>query len=278
AVLVYGIVNTDAHPWGSTQTVLTLAAGVVLLGLFLLIESRVAHPLVPLGIFRRRSLSSANGVAVAIGIALYGSYFFVSLFLQQIAGYSPLVAGLATLPAGLATLVAALSGPRVVQILGARRQLVLGTVVAAGGVAWMSFLQVGDGYFVHLLGPLVLLGGGLGLSFLPMTLAATAGVPPHQAGLASGLINTTRQMGGAIGLAALATIAAGAIPHLAHLAGPALLVDQTNGYDRAFLIAAGVLLAGAVLALTLPSPRAAAAAAAATSPAVEGEAVMAVGE
>jgi len=278
AVLVYGIVNTDAHPWGSTQTVLTLAAGVVLLGLFLLIESRVAHPLVPLGIFRRRSLSSANGVAVAIGIALYGSYFFVSLYLQQIAGYSPLVAGLATLPAGLATLVAALSGPRVVQVLGARRQLVLGTVVAAGGVAWMSFLQVGDGYFVHLLGPLVLLGGGLGLSFLPMTLAATAGVPPHQAGLASGLINTTRQMGGAIGLAALATIAAGAIPHLAHLAGPALLVDQTNGYDRAFLIAAGVLLAGAVLALTLPSPRAAAAAAAATSPAVEGEAVMAVGE
>ncbi|HLH99789.1 MAG TPA: MFS transporter, partial [Acidimicrobiales bacterium] len=132
AVLVYGIVNTDAHPWGSTQTVLTLAAGVVLLGLFLLIESRVAHPLVPLGIFRRRSLSSANGVAVAIGIALYGSYFFVSLYLQQIAGYSPLVAGLATLPAGLATLVAALSGPRVVQILGARRQLVLGTVVAAG--------------------------------------------------------------------------------------------------------------------------------------------------
>jgi EmrB/QacA subfamily drug resistance transporter len=253
AVLVYGIVSTDVHPWGSARTVLTLAAGVVLLAVFILIETRVDDPLVPLAIFKRRSLAAANAIAVTIGISLFGGYFFLSLYLQQVAGYSPLKAGLGVLPAGLATLVAALASPRIIQVLGARRQLIVGPVVAGAGLLWLSRISVGDAYFAHLFGPLVLLGVGLGLAFLPMTISATAGVPAHQSGLASGLINTTRQLGGAVGLAALATIAAGAVPHGA-LSRAALVTAETSGYDRAFLVSAVVLFVGAALALTLPSP------------------------
>jgi EmrB/QacA subfamily drug resistance transporter len=274
AVLVYGIVSTDVHPWGSARTVLTLAAGIVLLAVFILIETKVDDPLIPLEIFKKRSLAAANAIAVTIGISLFGGYFFLSLYLQQVAGYSPLKAGLGVLPAGLATLVSALCSPRIVQVLGARRQLVVGPLIAAGGLFWLSAISVGDGYFAHLFGPLVLLGAGLGLAFLPMTISATAGVPAHQSGLASGLINTTRQLGGAVGLAALATIAAGAVSH-GPLSHAALLAAETDGYDRAFLVSALVLIVGAGLALTLPSRVKAAAPVVAVAKEPQGAAVKA---
>jgi predicted MFS family arabinose efflux permease len=176
---------------------------------------------------------------VTIGAALFGIFFFLSLYLQQVNGDSPLTAGLAFLPAALSTMGAALVGTRIVTRLGARRQLVIGPLMAAAGLAWLTQLSAGDGYLAHVFGPLVLAGLGLGLSFVPMTIAATADVPIHQAGLASGLINTTRQIGGAVGLAVMATIAAGAS-------------SPTAGYDRAFWISAAAMVIGATLALALP--------------------------
>ena len=239
ALLVYGIVSTGTRPLGSPATILTVLAGVAMLAAFLAIESRSAHPLVPLGVFRLRSVSAANGVAVTIGAALFGMFFFLSLYLQQVNGYSPLKAGLAFLPAALSIMGGALVGARTVSHLGARGQLVIGALIAAAGLAWLTQLSAGDGYLAHVCGPLILAGLGLGLSFVPMTIAATADLPIHQAGLGSGLINTARQLGGAVGLAVMATIAARA-------------ASPVDGYDRAFWISAAAMLIGATLALLLP--------------------------
>jgi predicted MFS family arabinose efflux permease len=240
ALLVYGIVSTDTRSWGSPATILTLLGGAALLAVFVVIEARLAaHPLVPLSVFRLRSVAAANGIAVTIGAALFGMFFFLSLYLQQVNGYSPLKTGLAFLPAALSTMGGALVGTRIVSRLGARRQLVIGPLIAATGLAWLTQLSAGDGYLAHLFGPLMLAGIGLSLSFVPMTIAATADVPMHQAGLASGLLNTARQVGGAVGLAVMATVAAGAS-------------SPTAGYDRAFCISAATLPIGAALALVLP--------------------------
>jgi predicted MFS family arabinose efflux permease len=188
---------TLTHPWGSARTIVTLAIGAALLIVFAVVELRLAtDPLIPFSVFKRRSLSVANGVAVTVGASLFGAYFFMSLYLQQVAGYSPLRAGLAFLPVGLATFAGSLFGTQLVARIGFRHQLVLGPAVAAAGLLWLGLtLGAGDAYLSHVFGPLILFGIGIGLSFVPMTLAATQGVPPHQAGLASGLINTTRPRG-----------------------------------------------------------------------------------
>ncbi len=253
AILVYAIVSTDTHPWGSPHTIVALLAGVLVLAGFVVIEARLApEPLVPLAVFRRRSVAVANVIAVVVGASLFGVYFFLSLYIQQVAGASPLQGGIDFLPAGLSTMAAALVGTRLVAHIGPRRQLVLGPLLAAIGVAWLAALPYDGSYLVHILGPLVLFGLGLGLSFVPMTIAATAGVPVQQAGLASGLINTTRQVGGAVGLAAMATIAASTAVHKI-AAGASQGAGLTGGYDRAFLIAAVLLGVGAGLALLLPA-------------------------
>ena len=252
ATLVYGIIGTDTHAWGSTQTVVTLAVAAVLLIAFAVIESRTADPIVPLGIFRRRSLSVANLVAVTIGVALFGSNFFQSLYLQQVAGYTPLRAGLAFLPAGVATMTVALMSSSIVSRIGIRRQLVLAPLIAAAGLFWFSRVSVHSSYLPSLLPGFLLQGIGFGLAFLPMTVAATSGVPSSQAGLASGLINTTRQLGGAVGLAVLSTIAAAAVPHRA-LGVAADHRYLTTGYDRAFVVTGIALVVGAGVALLLPA-------------------------
>jgi EmrB/QacA subfamily drug resistance transporter len=238
-LLVYGIVSTDTRSWGSPATILTLLGGAALLAAFVVIESRIAHPLVPLGVFRRRPVAAANGIAVMIGAALFSMFFFLSLYLQQVNGYSPLKAGFAFLPAALATLTGALAAPRLVTRVGVRRQLIIGPLLAGGGLAWLGQLSAGDSYVTHVFGALVLTGLGMGISFVPMTIAATADVPRHQAGLASGLINTSRQIGGAVGLAVMATVAAGAS-------------SPTAGYDRAFWISAAAMVIVAALAGALP--------------------------
>jgi predicted MFS family arabinose efflux permease len=253
ALFVYGIVGTDTHSWGSTQTVMALLGGLAFLVAALFIEARVAEqPLVPLGIFGRRPLCAANAIALTVGAGLFGMYFFISLYLQQVVGFSPLRTGLAVLPAGTMSLAGALVAPRLVAVLGAKRQLMVGPALSGAGLLWMSLLSFGDGYWAHMFGPLVLFGLGIGLSFVPMTLTATAGVPPKEAGLASGLINTTRQMGGALGLAVLATLAAGTTRD-SRAAGHSIEEALTSGYDKAFLIAGLLLLVGAGLAVFIGS-------------------------
>ena len=253
-VLVYGIVSTDVHPWGSARTIVTLAIGLLLMAVFFVTETRFAKdPLIPLSIFKRRSLSVANGIAVTLGAGLFGSFFFLSLFLQNVDGYSALRAGVAFLPLGLSTLIAALLGPRIVQFLGARHQLMFGLGVAAIGLLWLSRVGANESYLLHVLGPEILTGFGFGLLFLPLTLSATADVPFHEAGLASGLINTTRQLGGAFGLAVMATVASSIIA--SREAGHHSIASAlTSGYRAAFLMAGCGLIVGALLATLLAKP------------------------
>ncbi|HEX6518548.1 MAG TPA: MFS transporter [Streptosporangiaceae bacterium] len=249
-LLVYGIVTTDQHSWSSPVTVTFLGAGIVAFAGFLVVEARFAkQPLVPLGIFANRSVVVANTVAATIGASLFGMYFFVSLYLQQINGYSPLRAGFAFVPAGLATMTGALVGTRVVKRVGPRRQLLIGLPTAALGMAWLTQAVAGSAYLTHVLIPLLLTGVGLGLSFVPSTMSGTAGLPPSQAGLASGLITTTRQVGAAIGLAAMTTVATTHMTDETDL-HPSSVITST-GIDRAFAVNAAILVAGALFSLLL---------------------------
>jgi EmrB/QacA subfamily drug resistance transporter len=258
ATLVYGIVSTDSHPWGSARTIITLAIAVLLLIGFVAIEARSSQPMVPLRIFRLRSLSAANGIAVAVGATMFSMFFFLSLYLQQVLHYSALKAGVAFLPGAAFLIVGATAASRLVSQLGPRRMLVAGTLIGAAADFWLGASPTTPHYLTHTLPPLILVCLGLGISIVPMTVAATSGVEPREAGLASGLINTTRQMGGALGLAVLATIAFDRrTALLAHLGGKPTAIQAahaaTSGYDRAFMGAGVIALVGAVLAVTLPS-------------------------
>jgi len=259
--LVYGVVRTDTEAWGSAATLSALAVAAVLAGAFVLIEARLARaPLVPLGLLRSRALAGANLAMFCVGGSMFAMWYFVSLYLQGVLGESPLEAGLDFLPASIAVIIGAQLSARLVSRLGPRPPLVAATLLCAGGLVWMSQLSATGTYARDILGPLVLVAFGLGLSFPPATYAATAGVAPKDAGLASGLVNTTRQLGGAIGLAALATIAVDRTKDvLAGSAPSAGLVDRalTAGYERAFLVAAAIALAASLLSFVIPAtPRA----------------------
>jgi len=252
AVLVYAIVSTNTHPWGSARTLITLGIAVALLVSFVVIERFTAQPMVPLRIFKMRALSSANGIAIAVGAAMFSMFFFLSLYMQDVLGYSALVAGVAFLPGALFIIGGATISSRLVSHVGPRRLLVIGGLLATAVLWWFSRLPSSGNYGVHVLGPMILVCFGLGLSMVPLTVAATSGVDRSEAGLASGLLNTTRQVGGALGLAALSTIATDRSNALLghHVAAAAA---ATSGFDRAFVVCGFIALAGALLALTLPS-------------------------
>ena len=248
--LVYGVISAQARTWGSPVTLGALAAAVVLLAVFAATEARLTpHPLVPMHLFRQRALAMANVIGVANGAGLFAMYIFLSLYLQQASHYSPLGTGLAFVPVALSTMAGALYGARLVARVGLRRQLAVGLLAGAAGMYWLSRLTAGAPYAGHVLAPLVLAGTGFGMSIVPLTMGATAGVPVSQAGLASGLIQTSRQIGGAIGLAAMGTAAA-AVTSRARSGSVADAL--ASGYDRAFTIAAVTLLAGAALTPLLP--------------------------
>jgi EmrB/QacA subfamily drug resistance transporter len=257
--LVYGIVRTDVYAWTSVQTLAALALAVVLLGLFVLIEARLATaPLMPLGVFRSRSVSGANVVMLCMGGAMFAMWFFLTLYMQNVLGYSPLAAGLAFVPQTVAIAIGAGISSRVLPRVGARSLLIVGPLVSAAGLAWLSRLSPTGTYLVDILGPGVLIAFGLGLSFMPVTFAATSGVARSDAGLASGLVNTTRQVGGSIGLAALATVAADHTRSL--LAGTAhsrsaVAAATAGGFGRAFVVASIIAIAAAAAALILPPVR-----------------------
>jgi EmrB/QacA subfamily drug resistance transporter len=254
ASLVYGIVTTDTHAWSSAHTVVLLVVGAALLLTFVGIESRASHPLVPLPIFVSRSLSGANGVSLLLGAALTSFIFFMSLYLQQVNGYSPLKAGMALLPPTIGSLTASLVAGKLVGRIGPRVLLTIGPVIGAGGLYWLSRLAPGDGYAAHVLVPAVLVGFGLASCFVPMTMAATTGVAMRDAGLASGLINTSRQIGAAVGLAALATVAISRADHtLGHHVVTRALTESalTSGYDRAFQFGAAIAVVMALIALVI---------------------------
>jgi EmrB/QacA subfamily drug resistance transporter len=251
ALIIYAIVGTDSRPWGDVDTLGPLAGGVVLLIAFLLIESRAASPLVPLRIFKLRALSSANLVALFMGSVMFGGFFFVSLYLQQVLHHSPLRGGLEAAPGGLAIMAASYVSTKLVGRVGPRILISVGMAVSAIGLLWLWQTPTTNHYATSVLPALLFTTVGLGLAMVPMTVAATAGVRPQEAGLAAGLLNTSRQIGGAIGLAALATIASSRTGSaLADGATPAHAL--TLGYDRANLVNAGIAIAALLVALTLP--------------------------
>ena len=247
--IVFAIVRTEVNGWGSAQTLLVLGAGVALIALFLAIEGRLAsRPLMPLRIFRSRALSGANAIVFLLGAGMFGMWFFVSLYLQQVLGYTPLEAGLAFLPMTAAIIIGATVVSRIARRVGVKRLLVVGMTLMAAGMALFSRVSADGGYASDVLLPSLLTAAGLGTAFVPVTIAAVSGVAPADAGLASGLVNTSRQMGGALGLAVLATVATARTDALTGSAS-SRAVALTGGFQRAFEIGAGFALAGALVAL-----------------------------
>ncbi|MEA2140666.1 MAG: hypothetical protein QOC91_765 [Solirubrobacteraceae bacterium] len=256
ALLVYALVDAVNAGWGSTETLLEIAGALALLATFLVIEMRSRAPLMPFSIFRLRTLRGADAVALLIGMSLFSMFFFVSLYMQQVLHFSALKAGLSYLPLAIAIILSAGAASVGVTRFGFKPILVIGLLFVAAGLFWFSRVPGTGGTFVaNVLGPSLLAAIGLGLSFVPVTIAAVTGTRPHEAGLASGLVNTAQQVGGALGLAILATVANSRTNAVVHAGQHNLGIALTKGFERAFLVGAGFALAGALLTAVLISSR-----------------------
>ena len=226
----------------------------MLLGLFIVAERRSEAPLVPFSIFRLRTLTGANVVGLLTGASLFSMFFFISLYMQQVLGYSAIKAGLSYLPLAVTIIISAGIASQLVTRIGFKPVLATGMAFIAGGLAWFSQVSVGGSFVSDILGPSLLAAVGLGFAFVPETIAAVSGIRERESGLASGLINTSQQVGGAIGLAVLATIANSRTDDLMASAGgnPAALPNAlTEGFQSAFLAGAGIALLGVVATLVL---------------------------
>jgi EmrB/QacA subfamily drug resistance transporter len=255
ALLVYAFVDAVNVGWGSSQTLLKIAGAAVLLILFVVIELRSSAPLMPFSIFRLRTLRGANVVALLIGASLFSMFFFISLYLQDVLGKSPIQTGLCFLPLAFGIIFASGAAAQLVNRVGFKAPLIIGLLITSGGLAWFSRAPVHGSFLADILGPELLVAAGLGFAFVSVTIAALTGTQPREAGLASGLINTTQWIGGALGLAVLATVADSRIQHLLHSGVHRLSVALTSGYDHAFLGGAAIAFFGALLAAVLISSR-----------------------
>jgi EmrB/QacA subfamily drug resistance transporter len=254
--LVFGIVRSNQSGWGSAEVLGFITLAVVLLAGFVVIERRSAEPLVRLSIFAVRTVRGANVAMLVVASGLFAMFFFNTLYLQRVLGYSPLEAGLAFLPFTAGIIVGAGLSQRLLPALGAREVPIIGLALAVTGLLLFLRLTPDGTYLVDLLPGIMLTSVGMGLTFVPVTLVATSGIPVGDAGLASGLFNTSQQIGGALGLAVLSTIATsktsdvlaslGREPSQTDTAGA--LVD---GFHVAWLGSAVLLAAGAVLLLAL---------------------------
>jgi|SRR5580658_5490794 EmrB/QacA subfamily drug resistance transporter len=249
---VYAILETSAYGWASVRTAGLGAVAITLLALFAVRQATAGHPLVPLRVFRSRNLAGGNIILILLLAGSFGQFFFGSLYLRQVLGYHPLQIGLAFLP--VAVLIGTLSmfaSPRLQTRFGARNVLVPALlIIAAGLVLLFARTSVGGHYASNVLPGLLLLGIGGGLGFPALVTVAMSGAAPEDAGLASGIVGTTQQVGGALGLAVLASLAAARTSHLVAEGIPAK-VALTSGYHLAFAVAAVLVAAGAVLALTV---------------------------
>ncbi|MBT2472892.1 MFS transporter [Streptomyces sp. ISL-66] len=246
--LVYGIISTASSSWGSPEVWAALTLGILLLAAFVVIESKVTAPLVPLTVLRRRTLAIANLVMIGLGSAMFAMWFLMSLYMQQVLGFSALKTGLCFLPGCLAVVLGTRTSTHLVRRTGPRPLLVTGMAISTLGFLWLSRIAVGGTFTTDVAAPFVLCALGLGLSMLPVTAAATTGIDRREAGLASGLVNTSRQVGGALGLAVLAAIASHAAGD--HI-GPGVRA-LTAGYGHAFLFAALFTACAGIGSLFLP--------------------------
>jgi EmrB/QacA subfamily drug resistance transporter len=247
--IVYGVVRTDVLAWGSAGVLAPLALGLALIAAFVLIETRIAErPLMPMRILRMPALRSANIVILLLGSALFAMWFFISLFLQQVLGHGALETGLNFLPMTLCIVAASTVAPRFVARFGVRAVLTAGMLIAAVGLGLLTGIDEGGSYWTGVFPGGVLAAIGLGTSMVPVTIAAVQGVDRTESGLASGLVNTSRLVGGALGLAALTTLA---VTHADSevASGTAALAAQTDGYRLAFMAGSALCVVGAMVAL-----------------------------
>ncbi|HEY2310964.1 MAG TPA: MFS transporter [Gaiellaceae bacterium] len=250
ALLVYAISKAPVDGWGNTTTIVLLVAAAALIVFFVAWEARVENPLMPLSIFRIRTLAGANTVGALLGASIFADFFLLTLYVQNVLHYSPLktgitflaTAGTVVIVAGLAQWLSTRFGPKPVMVTG----MVLNTIA----LVWYAQIPVHGTYAHDLVGGYVLFGFGLAFAFIPVSIAALAGVGPREAGLASGLLNTAQQVGGAIGVALATSVA---VSHTTHLlkTGSSQAAALTSGYALAFWVIAGISAAGAVAALVL---------------------------
>jgi EmrB/QacA subfamily drug resistance transporter len=267
-LLVYALTRATSDGWTSSVTLGLLGGAAVLVAAFLAIESRSRSPLLPLRIFRLRALSAANVTMAIVGAVTFSEFFLLTLYAQDVLHYSAVQSGVAFSAFALTVVVTANIAQAVVGRAGVRTTLATGLALATASVALLIRLPVDGHYFWDLFPPFVLGGAGMGFSFVPVTIASLAGVERSDAGVASGLVNTSRQIGGAIGLAAMSTIAASATSSYADAHGVALssAAATVNGFQTAFVVLGGLLVAAIVVAVVFLRP--------AREPVVEAETVQ----
>jgi MFS transporter len=248
--LVYGLVGASSAGWGSARTVGSLVVAAVLLGAFVAIERRVSAPLFPFSIFQHRVLRAANVTMLPTGAALLSLFFVLSLYEQQVLRYSALQAGLSQLPLAVTIIAAAGLASRLTSRAGLKPTLLSGLVLFAAGLAWLAQVTDTSSFTASILGPSLLIGAGLGLAFVALTIGSVTGTAAQELGLASGLINSSQQIGGSLGLAIAATIATAQTTR-SLASGATAAAALTAGFRLAFLAAAALAALGAVTALTL---------------------------
>jgi predicted MFS family arabinose efflux permease len=248
--LVFTLIKAESWGWGSGKTIAGFAIAAVLIAAFVAIEHRLRDPLVPLRIFSNRSLTASLVTFVLVAAALFGMFYFLTLYLQQVLGYGALKTGVSYLPLTLILIAASAGAARLVDRFTPKPVLVTGLLITTGGFIFLSQASGHGDYLSHVLPAMVILGLGVGMSFVPVTIAATGGVAPEDSGLASGLLNATQQVGGSLGLAILSTVSTTRVANALH-GGAALPVALTHGFKGGFTVAGLLCAAGAVLALVL---------------------------
>jgi EmrB/QacA subfamily drug resistance transporter len=253
--LVYGFIQAASNGWSDWKGVAAFAAAVVLLGAFLLNESRARQPITPLRLFADRGRSGSYITRLLLVAGMFGMFYFLTQFVQEVLGFSPLVAGISFLPMTAALFGVSRLSPRLLARFGAKPLMVAGLLPAVAGMAWLSRIAPGTGYVAGVLGPMLLLGIGMGVAFVPLTMASLAGVRPQDSGAASSMVNVTQQVGGSLGLAILVTAFSTSVRN----AGPAQAHQQVivHGMSTAFTLSAVFYVLALVIVLLVIRDRAA---------------------
>jgi EmrB/QacA subfamily drug resistance transporter len=251
ASVIYGVVNTTTHAWGSSTTLGWIFGGLAVLIGFFFWEAKVAsHPLVPFRMFKSRSLSTANIIMFLIGGTFFAMWYFLTYYFQYVLKYGPVKAGVAFFPMALGIIIGAQISSRLITRVGVRPLLQVGASLATLGFIWLSFITSDSSYWTHILAPSFVCSFSMGILFSPLAVSATSGVDRAESGLASGILNTSRQVGGSFALAILATIATDVTNAAVHHAS--LASAYTSGYQRVFEISAGVTLLALLVSAALP--------------------------
>jgi EmrB/QacA subfamily drug resistance transporter len=249
-LFVYGLTETTSRGWTAGRVIGSLIASAVLMAVFLVIEARSRSPLLPLGFFRRRTPTGANVIGFGLGTTIFGMFFLLSLYMQQVLGFSAIKTGVGYLAVALTAVVASAVSQALVSRVGVRPILSIGLALLAGGLVYFTYVSVGGSYFADLFPGFLLIGVGLGFSFVPVSIAALAGVTGRDAGLASGLINTSQQIGGALGLAILTTVSTTRTNRLLEDGVPRANA-LTSGFSLAFWVGMGFAVAALVTTLVV---------------------------